>query len=258
MNMTLYPNLANKFYDSLWRRIQHPQTQNTVLGTYSIQTKDNVEWATIIAYSTIEQAIQKNVINSMLVAHLVQNDFFSTLANDYIEYFKNPALDKNAFDKWHSDECNQIIKDLKRCNVPQQVATYGIAQKIVNMTFKHLSCFSDADSKRDHFEYCHMPLDRFTLKWFYSKVVPWYRSNYNKLSISLYDSNFWQTWKSGIKTTAWSNLDKDKYKDIITLIREYFQNKKPNPPVTILEAEFVIWYEAKNGYSSRGNKKYSY
>ena len=256
--MTLYPKLANQFYASLWGRIQHPPTQNTVLGTYSIKTKDNVEWATIIAYSTIERAIQNKVINSMLVVHLLQNNFFSDLASDYIAYFNSPApINPAAFDNWHRNECDKIIDFLKRCNA-QQIATYGIAQKIVNMTFKHLSCFNDAQTNADHFKYCHMALDRFTLKWFYSKVVPWYRSNPNKLSTSLKYDNFWQTWKSGIKTTPWSNLGEDEYKDIITLIRGYFANNPPNPPVTILEAEFVIWYEAKNGYSSRGSKKYSY
>ena len=71
---------------------------------------------------------------------------------------------------------------------------------------------------------------------------------------------FWKTWKSGIKTTAWSNLEDCEYKDIITLISGYLADPKnsPNLPVTILEAEFVIWYEAKNGYSNKGNKKYSY
>ncbi|MBR2955589.1 MAG: hypothetical protein IKC54_00140 [Clostridia bacterium] len=259
--MALYPKLANQFYAGLWGRIQHPPTQNTVLTTYSILSKKHVEWATTIAYSTIERAIQNKVINSMLVAHLLQNNFFSNLAKDYISYFKNPApINQAVFNNWHSGVCNQIIDVLNQCNA-QKIATYGIAQKIVNMTFKHLSCFNDAHSKRDHFKYCHMALDRFTLKWFYSKVVPWYRSNPITLSTTKKNNIggcFWKTWKSGIKTTPWSDLDEDEYTDIITLISGYFANNPPNPPVTILEAEFVIWYQAKNGYSSRGNKKYSY
>ena len=109
-----------------------------------------------------------------------------------------------------------------------------------------------------------MPLDRFTLKWFYSKVVPWYRrSKHITLPTSKKNNDgdcFWKNWTSGIKTTPWSKLDEAEYKDIITLIRGYFANQKNSPihPVKILEAEFVIWHEAKNGYSSRGNKKYSY
>ena len=260
--MTLNPNLANQFYAGLWGRIQHPQTQNTVLGNYSILSSNNVEWATIIAYSTIERAIQNKVINSMLVAHLLQNNFFSDLASDYIAYFNSPApINPAAFDNWHRNECDKIIDFLKRCNA-QQIATYGIAQKIVNMTFKHLSCFNDAQTKADHFKYCHMALDSFTLKWFYSKVVPWYRRS-SQITLATTKKNnkggcFWKAWRSGIKTTSWSNLEDYEYKDIITLIRGYFANNPPNPPVTILEAEFVIWYEAKNGYSSRGKKKYSY
>jgi hypothetical protein len=137
-----------------------------------------------------------------------------------------------------------------------------MAQKIVNMAFKYLYCFDDANIYYKKFADCHMPLDRFTLKWFYSKVVPWYRrSKHITLPTSKKNNNgdcFWKTWKSGIKTATWSNLDGNEYIDIITLIREYFKKNPPNSTVTILEAEFVIWYEAKNGYSSKGNKKYSY
>ena len=76
--MALYPNLANQFYASLWgTKNQHQPTQNAVLNTYRILSNDNVQWATIIAYSTIEQAIQNKVINPMLFAYLLQNNFFS-------------------------------------------------------------------------------------------------------------------------------------------------------------------------------------
>lgn len=216
--MALYPNLANKFYDSLWGdKVQHQPTQNAVLNTYSILSNNNVEWATIIAYSTIQQAIQNKVINSMLFAYLLQNNFFSNLANDYIEYFNNPAP-KNpvAFDKWHSKECNKIINVLD-CYA-QQIATYGIAQKIVNMTFKHLSCFSDAQTKSNHFEYCHMPID--------SKILSWIKDQKILVTSS---------------KTRWSRLDDQTYTNLQNAIRGHLNSK-----TTVLEAEFEIWAKAKN------------
>lgn len=225
--MALYPNLANQFYASLWgTKIQHQPTQNTVLNTYSILSNDNVQWATIIAYSTIEQAIQNKVINSMLFAYLLQNNFFSDLANDYIEYFKNPApINQKAFNKWHSGECKKIIKVLKRCNA-QQIATYGIAQKIVNMTFKHLSCFSNAQNKPDHFKFCHMPID--------SKILFWIKDE--QISKSIIPP------KGSIP--PWSTLNYKTYIRLQSDIRKYL--KRLNSKTTVLEAEFDIWAKAKN------------
>lgn len=199
------------------------------------------------------------------------NDQFGDWAGIFYTYMTN-VLSTQTFDVWHNNICNKILDDLY--NASNNHATYGMAsnnkatyygmaQKIVNMAFKYLYCFDDANIYYNKFADCHMPLDSFTLKWFYSKVVPWYRrwyrlSNHIALPALLNNNNFWINWKSGIKTTAWSNLDKAEYEDIITLIRGYFANNPPIPPVTILEAEFVIWYEAKNGYSSKGNKKYNY
>lgn len=224
--MALDPTLAQNFYASLWgTKIQHQPTQSTVLGSYSILSKDNVEWATIIAYSTIERAIQNKVVNLMLFAHLLQNNFFSNLANDYILYFTNPApINQAAFDNWHSGVCNQIIDFLKHCNVHQQVATYGIAQKIVNMTFKHLSCFSDAQTKPDHFKFCHMPIDRKILFWI------------KKQGVSVTSS-----------ISSWSTLDYNTYTKLQDDIRNYLSNKTAvlNKTPTVLEAEFVIWPDAK-------------
>ena len=226
--MALYPNLANKFYASLWgKKIQHQPTQNTVLNTYSILSNDNVEWATIIAYSTIEQAIQNKVIHPMLFAYLLQNKFFSNLANDYIDYFKNSApINQSAFDYWHRNECDKIIDVLNRN--AQQIATYGIAQKIVNMTFKHLSCFSDAQTKADHFKYCHMPIDRKILFWINNKVVS--------------ATSSMPPW-SALNDTTWSTLDNPTYTNLQNTTRVHL-NKYPNKP-TALEAEFVIWPKAK-------------
>lgn len=226
--MALDPTLAQNFYASLWgTKIQHQPTQSTVLGSYSILSKDNVEWATIIAYSTIERAIQNKVVNPMLFAYLLQNNFFSNLANDYILYFTNPApINQAAFDNWHRNECKKIINVLEHCNA-QKIATYGIAQKIINMTFKHLSCFSDAQMKPDHFKFCHMPID--------SKILFWIK----KQGVSVTSS-----------ISSWSTLDDATYTTLQDDIRKHLDSlkrlKRISSNTTALEAEFDIWAKAKN------------
>ena len=41
--------------------------------------------------------------------------------------------------------------------------TYGNAQKMVNMLFKYLTCFSDYGHFADLFSYCHIPIDSIIL-----------------------------------------------------------------------------------------------
>jgi hypothetical protein len=122
-------------------------------------------------------------------------------------------------------------------------ATFGKAQKIVNMTFKYMYCFDNADQYANKFEPCHIPLDSYILDWFFeSYKVNWETKNQGK-----------KLTKSGnYQLTVWSDLkyemDLDdiipQYKEIQEWIKRRL-DRAPTP-VSRLEAEFVIWYEARN------------
>ena len=70
---------------------------------------------------------------------------FGALAQRFCNYMQNGAPD---FDVWHNTQCEFFItefsKILKEAHKNPADATYGKAQKIVNMTFKYLYCFDDA------------------------------------------------------------------------------------------------------------------
>lgn len=189
----------------------------------SVTNKNHIKIAIERAYADMANS---GALRSKKIQHLkpnlLNNGAFDRWTDIFYNYMTN-VLSNQTFDAWHDYTCEKIILDDLN-NASNKKATYGMAQKIVNMAFKYLYCFDDANIYYNKFADCHMPLDSFTLKWFYSKVVQ----------------------KSGNKTTTWSNLKDFEYKNIINLIRGYFANKKPNPPVTILEAEFVIWPEAKD------------
>lgn len=68
----------------------------------------------------------------------------------------------DEFDKKHKALCALWLKHFPGSHI----ATYGKAQKIVNMSFKYLCCCEDAAAYAEHFRYCHVPLDTYTLKWF--------------------------------------------------------------------------------------------
>lgn len=117
--------------------------------------------------------------------------------------------------------------------------SYGIAQKFVNMSFKYLYCFDDADEFIGGFEECHMPLDKYTLNWV--------KTLGNKdINEAMKKINF-----------AWTNIDKDLYNKI----QEFIENTLKNDykykvistnfkmditlPKNKLQAEFIIWNQEK-------------
>ena len=80
---------------------------------------------------------------------------------------------KEAFDAWHAEACKTVLSVLQEyyTNNDKTDVQYGKAQKIVNMTMKGIYCLKDTDPKSSYFEYCHIPLDSFTLEWFFRNIL---------------------------------------------------------------------------------------
>lgn len=129
------------------------------------------------------------------------------------------AFDQTAFDIFHDYLCS-IWHDEFKQSYPL-IATYGKAQKIINMSFKYLFCCDDAPGMiinshyEKHFRYCHMPLDSYTLEWYKQK------NNYKQ------------------KNYTWSKMEKDEYSEIQNGIRNNLNSSVDTP----LETEFKVWPE---------------
>ena len=155
------------------------------------------------------------------------------LAGEIKKYFDNkmPCVTKDDFDGLHFNLCKAFIDQLKKDGYNS--ATYGQAQKVVNMTFKYLYCLPDATTTyNEYFEYCHVALDSFTLEWIWRNCDP--RSR---------DLN---------KYEAWSNLNKDDYyagktkrpgyDSIVALYRDKIPSSL-HTDCTPFQAEFIFWPE---------------
>lgn len=119
------------------------------------------------------------------------------------------------------------------------LGAYGKAQKIINMTFKYLYCFYHTKKEYEaHFNYCHMPLDSYTLEWFK-------RTTSMKLTIKKMES--WSKVQTGISSdspelpASDEKNDKYTYEFYRNKIREIADNKGCSP----LEIEFVAWPETQ-------------
>ena len=169
--------------------------------------------------------------DGMSEACCAQKDGLYTLVDAWIKKTSTFAFD---FDSWHKEACDQVISFLNQYYVPKD-CTYGKAQKIVNMTFKNLYALcvkkGIADTYTDRFQGCHVPLDSFTLEWFYrndkknitkGKILNW-------SGINAY----------GDENTELYSADKSTYYTYF-YFQKIFRSWYPGNP-TALQAEFVMW-----------------
>ena len=161
-----------------------------------------------------------------------KENLFKAMSEKFADYMKNGALD---FNEWHIEMCEFFLfgdrnikgftKILKEADKDDNQATYGKAQKIVNMTFKYLYCFDNAEKYAERFQPCHMAIDRYILNWVVDKNI------------------------STNKLPPWSKLDKQQYIELQEAIRKTIHAEFGNVPR--IEAEFLVWYNERKKVSRK-------
>lgn len=201
---------------------EHPRWRCT---GRSVSNKNDVLWAVERAYI---DAMPRTVRGHGEIPRNKLNNLRSEATEAFCTYFNGePPTNLEAFEKIHRALCNEHFlmpynKLLNEFGAAEQ--QYGKAQKVINMAFKYLSCFDDADTYKDHFVFCHMPID--------SVILAWCREH------------------CGISgTVSWSNIRDFEYYAFQNFIRNWLAAHAENPaydslPEKPLEAEFVIWHEA--------------
>lgn len=182
-------------------------------------------------------------------------------------FFEDPTPSSQAaFDKYHDELCVMFLDGFREAGYTH---TYGNAQKFINILFKYLSCFEDAELHFEKkFKYCHMAIDRYTYNGY---RLPFYR---NVVYPSIYGH-------SPKELTAWSQLTKTEYLNLKNDIVKYISGtpKTYNEylrichllsvfirvsfltddyVVTPFEAEFFLWTIAKCCQEKNENDTYVY
>lgn len=150
------------------------------------------------------------------------------IVKEFKAYFTNPAPCEKKFKESHIRLCNAWINSFEDGS---SLGTYGKAQKIVNMTFKYLYCCTNIDNFENHFKYCHMPLDSFTLEWCkrnIQEIEPNKIGSWSKMKDEKSD-----TYKES------KNIEKYSYHYYVARIRDYVAINKIE--LTPLQLEFIIW-----------------
>lgn len=189
----------------------------------------------------------------------VAKESLLTKIAEKIQSYMKYGLSNISFDEWHKKLCEFFLNGdatikgldallLEAGKYPNQ-ATFGKAQKIVNMTFKYMYCFDNADQYANKFEPCHIPLDSYILDWFFDCYKSeWEHPTNEKAKL---------TPTGTYRLTVWSELKYEKNDDAKAVddnipqykeIQDWIKSRldKASTPVSRLEAEFVIWYEARN------------
>ena len=167
------------------------------------------------------------------------------LSAKFEEYFKASEKNKDEFNAWHEQCCKEFQTEYNNLlEGKYHEIKYGKAQKIVNMTFKYLFCYADADNFEGHFLYCHMPLDSFTLTWYRREAKKYMKQN-------------GELWYQGNKNRGdnltWSDMGEEEYisiqEDISKILVNYkikIGNQEILLPENSLKAEFYIWQNERN------------
>ena len=156
----------------------------------------------------------------------------------YFNATPNTALTQTNYDEFLYDLCEYFKDEYNKQAIIAKIKMieFGIAQKLINMVLKYLSCYEDYNVFADLFMYCHMPIDSYVLHYFNHRgIVSKIKSRFSSSSRSP------SAWFCG---TTWSNLSEGEYKELVT---EYSTNLAISyPDYTSLHEEYYIWSMVKS------------
>ena len=146
------------------------------------------------------------------------------------QYFNEKPYTQNKqenFDLFHEKLCDEFLDAFEEDGV--YTHTYGNAQKMVNMLFKYLTCFSDYEDYADLFSYSHVPIDGIIL----GKFALVYHVPGTKGTVK--DGYYHGTYRGNV----WSKMDKEDYMSLLNEYRATLTSVKGLN--SWLGLEYAIW-----------------
>ena len=192
----------------------------------SIRNLNDILYAVtnLYAYGTPFDRFRQSFYGVDDIAHL--ETVLLSFAEKVWKYFnEEPNVTNNQanFDLFHEALCDEFVTIFAIDGRYEH--TYGNAQKLVNMLFKYLTCFSDYTTFADLFSYCHVPID--------GKIL-------GKFARIYYVPCTTGTINSGkYRGVCWTNMQKEDY---IALLNDYRATFTPLKGFhSWLGLEYYIW-----------------
>ena len=142
---------------------------------------------------------------------------------DYFNHTPNVRNNQKHFDEFHKSLCKQFLSALTPlCSkYSKDTPTYGNAQKLINVTFKYLSCYSDYNDFADLFSFCHIPID--------SQILGAFRRYYRVPGVV----------SQQYRGTSWSLLLDSQYDNLVSAYTAALHGRIFNHPW--LAVDFYYW-----------------
>lgn len=177
---------------------------------------------------------KKNSLNSLLTS-------IGTKIHNYFVLEPNCDYTQENFDDFHNKLCKEFLDGINQLRNSVELAdlTYGQAQKLINLTFKYLTTYSDYQTYAYLFRYCHMTIDKTVLK-----VL----SNQNSLTAFLGTN---APGRLPVSNLSWTKMSKQEYTRLVNdyrnIIDAYLGDK------SYMHLEYCIWNEDKHGLTPLPN-----
>ncbi len=231
------------------------QNQKKYEKLNSILDDDSIPTAINLAYNDAKRTMS-GIGNPELQRK--KDEAIREIEKELRKYFLHPIppVSESDFDEKHKVLCEIWHNKFS----DSDIGTYGKAQKIINMSFKYLYCCEDAlTTYKQYFQYCHMPLDSFTLEWFKRE----FSMDDNNTKIYWFENEKDKKLKAG-KIASWSALEDDtrgyyrakdgkeyySYRFFIENIRRHIRNL--GDVRTPLEIEFFEWPKIQMTLAAEG------
>ena len=202
---------------------------------FDIQKREDYQEAVNRAFKDFSSRTLDKIVDNAKVDEIKRKVAQQYIVDRFYEYFNEENV--VDFETWHNETCEEFLKLYNEAIKDNYKAVrYGKAQKIVNMMFKYLYCYSNAEHYEEKFQNCHLTLDSYTLEWFQDRVVK--KLNEARKKGKDYIRKMEGTWSNlekGNKECIWS------YLWIQSEIKKYLRacpfHNQNNP----FKAEFLIW-----------------
>ena len=152
----------------------------------------------------------------------------------YFNIEPNVLNNQANFDVFHESLCDSFLQDINeiRARVDYAPMSYGQAQKLINLSFKYISCFSDYLDFADFFTHCHIVIDNVVLKNLASPML-------SKMFSKTITEKIQGLSGGRFNEHGWTDFSKEDY---IALMDEYRRVISPHlENLTYIELEYNMW-----------------
>lgn len=207
---------------------------------YNINNRGDYQEAVNRAFKDFSSRTLDKIVDNAKVDEIKRKEAQQYIVDRFYAYFNEENV--VDFETWHNETCEEFLKRYNEAIKDNYKAVrYGKAQKIVNMMFKYLYCYSNAEHYEEKFQNCHLTLDSYTLEWFQDKVVK--KLNETRKKGKDYIKKMEGTWSNlekGDKECIWS------YLWIQNEIKKYLNTCPHDNQDNPFKAEFSIWDDYRN------------